>query len=80
MKRRVGISNMEMTKTMDDASYAVHDDMKSHIGGCYSIGVGIAHHKSSKQRLNTKSSTEAELVGASDYIAYILWMMIFLKY
>ena len=80
MKRKIGITNMDMTRTWVDASYATHPDMKSHTGGCYSLGVGIGHHKSSKQKLNTKSSTEAELVGASDYIAYTIWMIRFLKY
>ena len=30
------------------------------------------------QKLNTKSSTEAELVGVSEYIPYNLWLMMFL--
>jgi hypothetical protein len=35
--------------------------------------------KSSKQKLNTKSSTEAELVGASDYLPYPIWGKKFLE-
>ena len=35
--------------------------------------------RSSKQKLNTKSSAEAELVGASDYLPNILWVTNFLK-
>lgn len=36
--------------------------------------------KSSKQKLNTKSSTEAELVGASVYLPNtIVWMKTFLE-
>jgi hypothetical protein len=54
-------------RTLVDASYAVHPDMKSHTGGLMSMGTGGLICKSSKQKLNTKSSTEAELVGASDY-------------
>jgi hypothetical protein len=34
--------------------------------------------KSFKQKLNTKSSTEAELVGASDYLPYPIWAKTFL--
>jgi hypothetical protein len=34
--------------------------------------------KSSKQKLNTKSSTEAELVGASDYLPNTIWAKMFL--
>jgi hypothetical protein len=49
-----------------DASYAVHPDMRSHTGGITSFGTGVLLGKSTKQKLNTKSSTEDELVGASD--------------
>ena len=54
--------------TCNDALYAVHDNMRSHTGGAISMGYGIIHGKSSKQKLNVKSSTEAELVGMSEYI------------
>ena len=43
-----------------------------------SFGVGVVHAKSSKQKLNTKSSTEAELVGASEYLPYHIWMVNFM--
>ena len=40
------------------------------------MGLGVTHCRLSKQKLNTKSSTEAELVGASDYLPYnILYVM-----
>jgi hypothetical protein len=35
--------------------------------------------KSTKQKLNTKSSTEAEVVGMSDYIPNTIWLRMFLK-
>ena len=35
--------------------------------------------KASKQKLNTKSSTESELVGASDYIPWTMWTKRFLE-
>ena len=44
-----------------------------------SMGWGVFHAKSSKQRLNTKSSTETELVGVSEYIPYNLWAIMFLE-
>ena len=43
-----------------------------------SLGIGVLHAKSGKQKLNVKSSTEAELVGTSDYIPYNLWLLMFL--
>ena len=41
--------------------------------------MGIIHTKSSKQKLNTKSSTEAEVVGLSEYLPYNIWLLHFLE-
>ena len=62
-----------------DASYATHDDMKSHTGAGMSMGRGFIFSKSSKQKLNSKSSTEAELIGASDMMSQIMWTKLFLE-
>ena len=43
-----------------------------------SMGWGSIHAKSNKQKLNTKSSTESELVGLSDYLPYNIWWINFL--
>ena len=61
-----------------DASYAVHGDCKSHTGTVIGIGRGPIYCKSASQKLNTKSSTEAELVGLSDSTAQIIWTRNFL--
>ena len=53
--------------------------MRSHTGGVVSFGIGGIVCKSSKQKINTKSSTEAELVGASDYLPNTIWVMNFMK-
>jgi hypothetical protein len=53
--------------------------MKSHTGSVISFGTGGLLCKSSKQKLNTKSSTEAELVGTSDYLPNALWVKMFLE-
>jgi hypothetical protein len=49
-----------------DASFAVHSDMRSHSGVVLGINKGPAYCKSSVQKLNTTSSTHAEIVGVSD--------------
>ena len=69
---------MEDLLTWVDAAYAVHANMRSHTVVCMSFGLGTIHAKSSKQKLNTKSSTEAELVGVSDYLPYNTWLLMFL--
>ena len=47
--------------------------MKSHTGGTFSLGKGSVYSLSQKQRLNTKSSTEAELVGVDDGMPLVVW-------
>ena len=39
---------------------------------------GLVQGNVSKGKLNTKSSTESELIGASEYIAWTVWAKIFL--
>ena len=43
------------------------------------MGTGALYAKSSKQKLNGKSSTEAELIGVSEYLLYNIWMINFFK-
>jgi hypothetical protein len=56
-----------------DASFAIHDDMRSHTGAVLSLGQGALMLMSSKQKINTKSSTEAELVGVDDAMNFVVW-------
>jgi len=55
-----------------DAAFAVHADMKSHTRNIQTLGRGAANTISSKQKLNTKSSTEAQLVAADDSVPLAL--------
>jgi hypothetical protein len=74
----IGADCLSTLRAWVDASYAVHPDMKSHTGGVMSFGLGGLVCKSSKQKLNTRSSTKAELVGASDYLPHAIWAKMFL--
>jgi ribonuclease HI len=56
-----------------DASFAVHEDMRSHTGALVGIGKGPFWAKSSVQKLNTTSSTEAELVAVSEAAGQLMW-------
>jgi hypothetical protein len=70
---------VRVVKWLIDASFAVHADMRSHTGGCGSLGKEMFSTTSSKQKMNTHSSTKAELVGVNDMIAKVLWTLYFLK-
>lgn len=78
-KLTLAANSMSILKTWVDASYAPHHDMRSHTGGCSSFGSGVVMSRSSKQKLNSKSSTEAEVIGVSDILPYNLWTVYFLK-
>jgi hypothetical protein len=56
-----------------------HPDMKSHTGGGSSLGTGIIYGTSKCQKLNAKSSTEAEIVGTDHVMPQILWTPCFLE-
>lgn len=54
-----------------DASYGINKDRKSQTGVSIFVGSGSVVSKSVKQRINSKSSTEAELIACSDSVAHI---------
>jgi hypothetical protein len=56
-----------------DAAYGVHADGKSHSGLCIAIGSGPVFVKSTKQKIVSKSSTEAELIALSDGCSQVIW-------
>ena len=75
----LGADDIQTMYTFVDAAFAVHDDMKSHTGGVITFGRGGIACKSAKQKVVTKSSTEAELVGASEYLPSTIWVQYFLQ-
>ena len=77
-KRIIGASDLSTIFMWIDAAYAVNADMKSQTGGAMAMGIGVLHGKCSKQKLNVKSSIEAELVGVSEYIPYNIWLLLFM--
>ena len=63
---------MHIIKWWVDGSFAVHPDFKSHDGATMSMGKGPVYSTSTRQKLNTKSSTEAELVSVDDVMPQVL--------
>ena len=68
-----------MIKWWIDGSFATHRDMRSHSGGTMTMGYGSISSNSTKQKLNTRSSTEAELVAVDDMMPQVLWTKRFLE-
>ena len=62
-----------------NSSFTVHKDTKGHTGSGVTLGKGAIMSKSTKQKLNTKSSTEAKLVGVDDILPQVLWTNYFMK-
>jgi hypothetical protein len=62
-----------------DTLFAVHPDMMGHTGGAMTMGTGFSLDKSTKHKLNTRSSTESEIVAVNNLIPQILWACFFMK-
>ena len=53
--------------------------MRVHSGGVLSIGTGFPISYSTKQKLNTRSSTESEIVEVNNFMLSIIWTRNFLN-
>ena len=73
------IEDLKLVKWWIDAAFAVHPDFRSHTGAVMSFGRGALISISSKQKLNTRSSTDAELVAVDDAMSLVLWTRLFLE-
>ena len=77
--RIIGADDLLNMIVMIDSAHAVHDDMRGHTGGITSFGTGIVDQKSSKQKMNTRSSTETEHVGTSEYLTKPIFLELFME-
>ena len=76
----LGSNNCCIVKWWIDGSYAVHPDYRSQTGGTMSMGTGSIYSTSQKQKINTKSSTETEVVATDDVLPQVIWTMYFLTH
>jgi hypothetical protein len=74
----LGADNKGLLMWYVDALFAMHPNMHEHTGGGLTMGRGFPISVSTKQKLNTKSSTESELVGVDDMMPSICWTCYFL--
>ena len=78
--RIVGARDLKTLLCWIDAAYAVHPNMRGQTGGTMSFGTGMIHGRSSKQKLNSKSPTESELIAVSEYLPFHIWVKNFLEH
>jgi hypothetical protein len=76
---RISCDKMNTLTWYVDGSYAVHEDMKGHSGALLMIGKNALLTRSNKQKANTRSSTEAELIAVDDALPTIQWTRLFMK-
>jgi len=60
-------------------AFTIHPDFESHTAGAMTLGRGCILNGSRKQKLNTRSSMEAKLVGADNMSQLIFWTKLFME-
>ena len=75
----IGADNSGTVTWTINSSLAVHPDCKSHTGAYLTLGHGSVLSISEKQKINTKSSTEDELVRVDDAMTFVMWIKDFFE-
>ncbi len=71
--------NTNILKWFIDASYGIHPDMKRRTGAVFTMGEGAIINKAIKQKINTKSSSESELISTYYVVPDALWTKYFIE-
>ncbi len=61
-----------------DGLFGVHPNMRGHTGGGLSMGRGFPITNCTKQKINTRSSTETEIVSVDDCMPAVCWSRYFM--
>jgi hypothetical protein len=62
-----------------DGSYATHSDMRGQSGAVLMAGDCAVLFRLNKQKVNTRSSTETELIAVDDALPTMQWVRSFMK-
>jgi len=79
LKLRLTVDNVAVLMWYVDTSHNVHWDCKGHGGAVFSLGRGATSSYSRKLKMNTRSSTETELVTADLLTPEMLWSLHFIQ-
>ena len=61
-----------------DASFAVHNDIRSHTDAMLTFGKGAVFSMSTKQKVNSLSSTAAKIIEVDDAMNFVMWVKLFI--
>jgi hypothetical protein len=79
LKLTISVNNLSILKWYVDGSHYVHQDCKGHAGAMFTLGEGaVSSNFLRKLKLNTKISTEMELVRGDMYMSEMLWSLYFI--
>ena len=79
LKLTLSADSLSILRWYIDASHQIHDDCKGHTGALLMLGKGATLSSSNKHKINTKSSTESEIVAVHDKSSDVLWTRHFLE-
>ena len=75
LKLRITVDDLCHSKWFIDASHMVHRDCKGQTGAGMTLGKSALLCYSWKQKVNTKSTADTELVSVDDSIGAVLWSL-----
>ena len=79
LKLKISVEDLEILKWYVDGSHNIHWDCKGHEGAMFTMDKGATSSYLRKVNLNTRSSTETELVVSAMYTAEMLWSLNFIE-
>ena len=77
--RIIGADDLLKMQTFINLLHAVHEDMKGHTGGTITFGTDVVIVKSSKQKMNSRSSNKTEVIWNSEYLPFNIWFQHFME-
>jgi hypothetical protein len=76
---RLCVDDLGLLKWFVDASHNTHWDCRGHSGAMFTMGQGATMSYSRKVKLNSRSSTETELLTSDMYMPEMLWWLYFVQ-
>ena len=75
----MGTDNFKTFITWIDVAHVLNINIQGHTKILMSFEWVIFHRKASKKQLNTKSTAESVVIGVSEYLPHMIWMINSLK-